>query len=400
MGLLFWRKTKEKRIHLDYAATTPVHREVYAAMQPYFNEVWANPSALYKEAVKAKLALDDARAKVARTLRVRATDITFTSGGTESNNHALIGTVEALHHGGRAYEDMEIISTRIEHPSILKTLIYLEKRGVVVTYAPIDASGQIVIPELEKLFNTKTVLITFAYVNSEIGVVQEVKKITRKVRAWNETNDTKVRTHLDASQAPLWLSCEMDMLGVDLMTLDSGKCYGPKGVGILARRHSVPLAPYMHGGEQEGGLRAGTENVALIVGCAEAVVRAQTHHIARSETTTLLREYFFELLLREIPEIVINGSREERVANNVNISLPNFDTEYAVLWLDAKGIAASTKSACGTGSAAGSAVVREMTQDELRANATLRFTLGEETKKTDIDQSVKVLKDYLTLMKI
>jgi cysteine desulfurase len=329
---------------------------------------------------------------------VRASDIIFTSGGTESNNLALVGTVEALFVTGRPYVEMEIISTRIEHPSILKTLTYLEKRGVIIKYAPIDSDGKIIIPEFEKLLSTKTVLVTFAYANSEIGVVQEVKKITRKVRAWNESNGTNVVTHLDASQAPLWLSCEIDMLGVDLMTLDSGKCYGPKGVGVLAKRHGVTLSPVLHGGEQEHGLRAGTENTALIIGCVEAIVRAQENHEARSEAATLLREFFFELLTREIPEIIINGSRESRIANNVNISLPSFDTEYAVIWLDAKGIAASTKSACGTGGEAGSMVVREMTQDESRALSTLRFTFGEETTKEDIEQTVKTLKEFKKLM--
>ncbi|MFZ2253098.1 MAG: cysteine desulfurase family protein [Minisyncoccia bacterium] len=394
----FSKKESNRRIHLDFAATTPVHPDVLTAMLPYFSEDWANPSAFYKEGVKARNVIEGARTKLARTLRVRASDIIFTSGGTESNNLALIGTVEALFEAERPYSEMEIISTRIEHPSILKTLIYLEKRGVGIKYAPIDLEGKIIIPEFEKLLSTKTVLVTFAYANSEIGVVQDVKKITRRVRAWNESNETKIATHLDASQAPLWLSCEIDMLGVDLVTLDAGKCYGPKGVGVLAKRHGVNVNPILHGGEQEQGLRAGTENTALVVGCVEALVRAQENYETRTEAATLLREYFFELLTREIPEIIINGSRDSRIANNVNISLPNFDTEYAVVWLDAKGIAASTKSACGTGGEAGSLVVREMTHDESRALSTLRFTLGEETTKADIEQIVEILKEFKKLM--
>ena len=394
----FLKKESNRRIHLDFAATTPVHPEVLKKMLPYFSEDWANPSAFYKEGVKARQVIEGARTKLARTLRVRASDIIFTSGGTESNNLALVGTVEALFEAGRPYVEMEIISTRVEHPSILKTLIYLEGRGVAVHYAPIDSEGRIIISEFEKLLSTKTTLVTFAYANSEIGVVQDVKKITRKVRAWNELHEVKIVTHLDASQAPLWLSCEIDMLGVDLMTLDSGKCYGPKGVGVLAKRHGVTLSPVLHGGEQEQGLRAGTENTALIVGCVEAIVRAQENHEARSEAVATLREYFFELLIQEISEVIINGSRESRIANNVNISLPNFDTEYAVVWLDAKGIAASTKSACGTGGEAGSLVVREMTHDESRALSTLRFTLGEETTKADIEQTVEILKEFKKLM--
>lgn len=391
-------KTKKDRVHLDYASTTPVHSEVFAAMRPYFSEVWGNPSAIYKEGVRARKVVEDARTELARTLKIRPLDVTFTSGGTESNNLALIGVIEALHNEGKKYEEMEIISTRIEHPSILETLEYLEKRGVSIVYAPIEEDGQIDINTFESLLNTKTVLVTFAYVNSEIGVIQDVKKITRIVRAWNDAQKAHVYVHTDASQAPLWLSCELDRLGVDLMTLDAGKCYGPKGVGVLAHRHWVKIIPIMHGGGQEQGLRSGTENTALIVGCVKAIVRAQKNYEARSIEAARLREKLFELIEKEIPNAIVNGSREARVANNVNISLPEFDTEYAVIWLDSKGIAASTKSACGAKESTGSNVVREMTKDNERALATLRFTFGEETTEDDLIQTIKILKEYLTLM--
>lgn len=390
----FESKKPQKRIHLDFAATTPVSTEVFEAMRPYFSTAWANPSALYKEGVDARRAIEGSRTVLARTLHVRPHDVVFTSGGTEANNMALIGVVRALHATGRAYADMEIISTRIEHPSILKTLGYLETQGVAIQYVPIDGDGKIIISELEKLVTECTVLLTFAYANSETGVVQDVKKITRKIRARNETHAIKILTHLDASQAPLWLPCEMDMLGVDLMTLDAGKCYGPKGIGVLARRHGVMLSPILHGGEQEFGLRAGTENTPLIVGCAEAIVRAQEGFEARSEAVASLREYFITLLTHAIPEVLVNGSRASRIANNVNISIPHFDTEYVVIWLDAQGIAASTKSACSTDTGAGSSVVREMTHDESRANATLRFTLGKETTKEEVERAVAVLVEY------
>lgn len=398
MGLLPWRKTEEKRVHLDYASTTPVHSELFEAMRPYFSEAWANPSAIYKEGVQARKVVEDARTELARTLKIRPLDVTFTSGGTESNNLALIGIVEALHKEGRKYEEMEIISTKIEHPSILETLTYLEKRGVTIVYVPITEQGEIDIKIFESLLSVRTVLITFAYVNSEIGVVQDIKKITRIVRAWNEAQKTHVCVHTDASQAPLWLSCELDRLGVDLMTLDAGKCYGPKGVGVLAHRHWVKIVSIMYGGGQEQGLRSGTENTALVVGCVKAIVRAQKNFEARSLETTRLREKLFEIIEKEIPEAIVNGSRESRVANNVNISLPGFDTEYAVIWLDAKGIAASTKSACGAKESTGSNVVREMTKDNERAISTLRFTLGEETTEADLVQTIKILKEYIELM--
>lgn len=388
---------RKKRVHLDYASTTPVSPRVYEAMRPYWSEKWANPSAIYQEGVRAREAIEKARLELARTLHVRPAGLTFTSGGTESNNLALIGTVEAEHERGERYEEMEIISTRVEHPSILETLSYLTRRGVQVKYASVGESGLLMAQSVEALLSDRTIMVTCAYVNSEVGVINDVKAITRAVRKWNEMHSASVRVHLDASQAPLWLSCELDMLGIDLMTLDAGKCFGPKGAGVLARRHGVDLSPILYGGGQEHGLRSGTENTALIIGCVRAIVDAQHAYEERSEKVRVLRDYFFDLLKREIPHVIENGNRDERVANNVNISLPGMDTEYAVIWLDTKGIACSTKSACGMKGKDGSSVIREMTHDEERARSTIRFTLGEETTREDIRRAVDALKEHLTL---
>ena len=394
----FSRRHETKRIHLDFASATPVHADVYSAMQPYFSEMWANPSAIYAEGVRAREVIEFHRTELARVLNVRPGDVTFTSGGTEANNLALIGVVEAEHRKGRAYADMEIIATRIEHPSIMETLAHLAERGVAITYVPVDAEGLIEMKTFETLLNTKTVLVTFAYVNSEIGVVQDVKKITRLVRKWNAEHDTHVYTHTDACQAPLWLPCTLDMLGADMLTLDAGKCYGPKGVGVLVHRQWVEIAPATFGGGQEAGLRSGTENTALIVGCVRALVRAEKGWRSRSATAVALRDRFFALLHEAIPESIVNGSRASRVANNVNISIPGLDTEYAVIWLDARGIAISTRSACGAQGSTGSHVVREMTHDESLATSTLRFTLGEETTEKDIVRTVKEIREFVALM--
>ncbi len=399
MRFSFWQKSKKSsRIHLDYASATPVRDAVYTAMEPYIRGVWANPSALYAEGVLARSVIDDAREKLARVLNVRPGDVTFTSGGTEANNLALIGVIEAQHRKGRAYADMEIIATRIEHPSIMETLAHLTGRGVVITYVPVDTEGLIDIKVLETLLNTKTVLVTFAYVNSEIGVIQDVKKITRMVRKWNETQGKHVLVHTDASQAPLWLPCALDMLGVDLMTLDAGKCYGPKGVGVLVHRQWVEIVSVVHGGGQEAGLRSGTENLPLIVGCVTALVHAQERWRSRSAAVAALRDRFITLIHTAIPTAILNGSMTARVANNVNISIPGLDTEYAVIWLDTKGIAISTRSACGAQGSTGSAVVREMTYDEGRATATLRFTLGETTTEKELVTTAQVLADFVSKM--
>lgn len=389
---------EKKRVYLDYAAATPVHTDVFAAMRPYFSERFANASAIHKEGVAMRDVVEKAREEIARTLRVRAHDVVFTSGGTESNNLALFGISEALHQDGRAYADMEIITTPIEHPSIIEALAVLQDRGVWVRYVTIDEEGRIDQNSLKEQLSENTVLVTCAYANSEIGVVQDVKKITRAVRLHNQAQGTQVKVHIDASQAPLWLPCQMDMLGVDLMTLDAGKCYGPKGAGVLAYRHGVSLRSIMHGGGQEHGLRAGTENTPLIVGCAHALIRAQQGLAARCERVRTLRDHMIDLLTKEIEGAVLNGSHEHRIANNINISIPGIDGEFAVVTLDTHGVAASTKSACSGAGGGGSVVIREMTGDEARAISTIRFTLGEETTKKDIELAVKVLKAHVHKM--
>jgi cysteine desulfurase len=273
-------KKRTRRIHLDYASATPIQKEVVKAMVPFLTHDWANPSAVYEEGVRAKKYIEEARAKLADMLRVRPTDCTFTSGGTESNNLALMGSVETLLETVQ-YQEIEILTTAIEHPSILETCGYLAKKGVVVTYVPVDGEGRLCIEEFKKLLNPRVRLCTFAYVNSEIGVIQDLKKITRIVRKWNEENNKKVLVHTDASQAPLWLPCALDTLGVDLMTLDAGKCYGPKSAGVLVHRHWVRLLPTTQGGGQEHGLRSGTESAMLVVGCVHAILSAQARHESR-----------------------------------------------------------------------------------------------------------------------
>lgn len=384
---------KPKRVYLDYAAATPVRASVRAAMERYFSDHFANPSAIHHEGREARRAVEAARGTVARILKIRSEDIIFTSGGTESNNLAIFGVVEATHARGVRYEDMEIITTAIEHPSVLETLKVCAARGTVVHYVPVDENGKVVMSAFEELLSEKTVLVTFAYANSEVGVVQDVKRITRAVRA---LGDVRPLVHLDASQAPLWLPLAMDMLGVDMMTLDAGKCYGPKGVGVLAHRHHVELRPFAYGGDQESGLRPGTENVPLIVGCAHALEIAHDGREARVERVKELRDYLLESLSREIPQAVLNGSREDRIANNVNISIPGLDGEFAVVTLDVQGVAVSTRSACTGGKGGGSHVVRVLTGDEDRAASTIRFTLGEETTRNDIDRAVSVLAAHAT----
>lgn len=389
-----------RRIYVDNAAATPLRREVKEAMLPYLEENYGNPSAIHGEGVLARSAVESARLKIARSLGIKPTGVVFTGSGTESNNLAILGYVEALHKNGKAYEEMEIITTKIEHPSILALLPTLEQKGVKIKFVEIDETGRIQIASFLGLLSSQTVLITFAYANSEVGVIQPVSRLVRQVRQFEKDNRVEIMIHLDAAQAPLWLPCALEQLGVDLLSLDAGKCHGPKGVGILAMRKNINLAPIMFGGGQEGGVRPGTENVLAIVGASEAIFMATKDYAKRADKVRELRDEVIALISQDLKEAVINGTKDEdRLANNINLSLPGFDTEYAVIFLDSHGIACSTKSACAGAGSGISHVVKEMTGDEARAKSTIRLSLGEETTKEEMVYVVSVLAEYIAKMK-
>jgi cysteine desulfurase len=326
--------------------------------------------------------------------------VLFTASGTESNNLAIVGYIKQLRREkGVSYTEMEILTTKIEHPSITELLPVLAATGVTITYIEVDEFGKISPEELRKKLSPKTVLVTFAYANSEVGVIQPVHKLVRVVRQYEKEMQQKIRVHVDAAQAPLWLPCQLPRLGVDMLSLDAGKCQGPKGVGILALFGEVPLLPIMYGGGQERALRPGTENVAGIVGAATALKRAQENHEARAKKVAAHRDAFITTLQNTFPTLVVNGPLgEERLANNINISIPGFDTEYAVVYLDSKGIAASTKSACAGAGGGASTVVLTMTGDEARARSTIRFSLAEDTPQYAAAKVAKALQSFMALM--
>ena len=392
---MWWRK---KRIYLDNAAATPVRKEVLKAMSPFWQTHFGNPSSISDEGTKAKAALTEARKTVARVLRVKENDVTFTSGGTESNNLALFGLVKALREAGVPDSEIEIISTPVEHPSISRGLEALEREGCKITYVSVDEEGIVDYAELESFLSPKTRLVTVAYANSETGVVQDLGRIGRLIKAYGKKNDISITFHTDASQAPLWLPCALDALTVDMMTLDAGKCGGPKGVGVLVHRGASKPRPITYGGSQESGLRPGTENVPLIAGCAKAIELAQKNFEARSQKVSRLRDLFMIELIT-IEGLVINGSKTQRLANNVNVSIPGLDTEYAVVVLDKSGVAASTKSACSGAGSGRSEVVYSMTKDEGRANSTIRFSLGENTTGGELKRVVELLRTHVDRMK-
>lgn len=392
---MFSLRPQKKRIYLDHAAATPLHPEVKKVMLPFLENSFGNPSAVHEEGVKARQAVEAARLSVATVLGVRPTGIIFTSGGTETNNLAILGLVKKLQKDGFSYSEMEIITTEIEHPSISTLLPILREMGITIRFVAVDSEGKITVPALEAVLTSKTVLVTFAYANSEVGVIQPVSRLARTIRQSEKKNGTKIYVHVDAAQAPLWLPCTLERLGVDMMSLDTGKCNGPKGIGVLATCGGVTLLPILFGGGQEQGLRPGTENVAGIVGAAKALELAQATYLKRAEAVSAVRDEFITLLREAIPEVLLNGPEgESRLANNINISLPKFDTEYAVVYLDSRGVAASTKSACAGAGGGESKVVSVMTGDSARAKSTLRLSLGVDTTRAEMEIVLDILLEF------
>jgi cysteine desulfurase len=393
-------EARPPRVYLDHASATPLRAEVLEAMMPYLTESFGNPGSIHTEGQVAKAVVTAARTEVARALSVQPECVTFTSGGTESNNLGIVGVVKARHESGIPYDQIEIITTLIEHPATGKTFEYLSKLGVVVRYAPVDRGGEIILSELANVLSDKTLLVSVAYVNSEIGVIQDIGAISRVLAKFSKQHSTELYLHVDAAQAPLWLPCALSRLGCDLLSLDAGKFGGPKGVGALIHLKRVPLSSISFGGGQERGLRPGTENVASIVGFATALKLAQDNWSENSSTVGALQKYFYTVLSEKIPTAVINGALgESRVANNINISIPGIDSEFAVVTLDVAGIAISTKSACSSAGGGASAVVETITGDVERASTTLRFSLGLTTTEHDIDQAITVLADYIKRLK-
>lgn len=398
----FGNTASKQRVYLDYAAATPVHPIVKKEMKPFFSEQFGNAGAIHEEGRQAKEALELARSKVARLCGVRSELVTFTSGGTESNNLAIIGYARSLNKQGRAYSDMHLLTTPIEHPATKEALQELAARGVLVEEVPVDAGGLVNQFDVASRLSTQTILVTLAHINSEIGTIQPTQQIARALRSYERKHQSsRILLHVDAAQSPLWQPIQLPTLGADMLSLDAGKCCGPKGVGVLVCAQKQHLTHgVLYGGGQERGLRPGTEPVALCVGCAAALELAQARHVDRAQYVRTLRDSLQSMLLERIPEMLWNGTvGNKRVANNINISLPGFDTEYVAVVLDAAGFAVSTKSACSTADSSASDVVYAISNDVNRARSTLRITLHEGVTVKQLDELVHNLVQHLENMR-
>ena len=368
------------KIYMDNAATTPVRKEVLEAMLPYFGEYYGNPSSLYQTAAASKKAVENAREQVAKALGAKTEEIYFTGCGTESDNWALTGAAEAYGKNGG-----HIITSVIEHHAVLHTCQYLESRGYDVTYLPVDEDGLISIEELEKAIRPETFLISIMLANNEIGTIQPVKEIGLLAR------ERKIIFHTDAVQAVGHMLIDVNELNIDMLSMSAHKIYGPKGVGALYVRKGIRLKSFMHGGAQERSRRAGTENVPGVVGLGKAIELITAEMEEENKKLISLRERLIEGLMSAIPYARLNGHREKRLPGNVNISFEFVEGESILISLDFKGIAASSGSACTSGSLDPSHVLLAIGLPHEKAHGSVRFTLGMYNTEEDADEVIREL---------
>jgi len=383
---------KSKKIYLDNASATPIDGKVLNVLIKILKEDFANSSAIHELGVKSKNKLEQARKGIAEILSAHSDEIIFTSGATESNNLAINGVLNNFS------ELPHIITTNIEHSSILETCKYLERtKQAEVSYVKVEENGIIDFKKIKKVLKKNTVLVSVMYANNEIGTIQPIKEIAKEIRYFNKTNSQKIIFHTDATQAMNYLPIKIEKLGIDLLSFNSGKIYGPKGVGVLFVKRKTPISKIIFGGEQEFDLRPGTENVANAVGLYEAL--KITEKIKEKESNRLieLRNYFFKKL--ENFEFIINGDKEKRLPNNVNITIPKIPSDLLVLELSAKGIYISEKSACKSGDKAGSYVIKAICSKNKNFNNSMRFSMGRYTTKADIDYVIKTLSIILKKLK-
>ena len=370
-----------KVIYLDNAATTQVYPQVLEAMNPYFTELYGNPSSIYTFAQEANRAVADARQTLAELIHAKAEEIYFTGGGSESDNWALKAAAEAYGSKGK-----HIITTTIEHHAILHTCEYLEKKGYEITYLNVNEYGTIRLEELEQAIRPDTILISVMAANNEIGTIQPLARIGQIAKKHG------VLFHTDAVQAFGHIRLDVDEMNIDMLSASGHKVNGPKGIGLLYIRKGVKIRSFIHGGAQERARRAGTHNVPGIVGFARAAELAGNTMDERIAYETELRDYLIDRVLKEIPYSRLNGEKQERLPNNANFCFRFVEGESLLILLDQKGICASSGSACTSGSLDPSHVLLAIGLPHEIAHGSLRLTLSEKTTKEEIDFTVEELK--------
>ncbi len=369
-----------RRIYVDHAATTPFHPEVTEAMLPYLGVRFGNPSSIYSEGREARKAVEEARARVAKALGADPGEITFTSGGTEADNLAVLGVARANRERGN-----HIVTTAVEHHAVLEPCHYLEREGFEVSVLPVDGAGLVDPGEVRRAIRPSTLLVSVMHANNEIGTVQPIEEISAMCR------EAGVYLHSDAVQTVGALEVDVNRLGVDLLSVSAHKLYGPKGTGCLYARRGTKLEGIILGGGQERRLRSGTENVAGIVGFGVAMKLAAEEWEQRSDHVRPLRDRLIAGILEGVPHTRLNGDRERRLPNNVNVLFDFIEGEAICLRLDFQGIAASTGSACSSESGEASHVLLALGIPQQKAHGSLRLTLGRENTDEDVDYLLEKL---------
>lgn len=400
---------KTPKIYLDYASSAL--------------SASSNPSAIHELGLKEKNKLENARGTVANILNAHKNEIIFTSGATESNNLAILGLVQNFK---QHFKLPHIVTTNIEHSSVLEVFKHLEKtKQAEVTFVEVESNGIVDPKKIKKSLKKNTVLVSVMYANNEIGTIQPIREIAKEIRHFNKNRKKQsffrsselpvplparpfknflfpVFIHIDATQAVNYLPISIPQLGVDMMSFNSAKIYGPKGVGVLYVKKNTPINPIMFGGDQEFGLRPGTENVALAEELASALLITEKIKEKEVKRLTKLRDYFIVKLhemSKTVFDIVINGDTKNRLPNNVNITIPNIPSDLLVIELSARGIMASVKSACKAGDDKASYVIKAINKNIKEEDGSVRFSLGRETTKADIDYTVKSLSEILNKLK-
>lgn len=369
----------KKRIYLDYAASTPLDKNVKKEMDAA-ESFFGNPSSIHEEGRRAKKIIEESRKKIAEILGAKSGEIIFTSGGTESDNLAIFGVA-------RYFKKGHIITSKIEHSAVLEPCRQLEKEGFKITYLPVDKNGFVNPEDVKRALRDDTILISIIYANNEIGTIQPIREISK--------TKEKAYFHIDACQASEYLNLKVETLGVDLLTANSSKVYGPKGIGFLYKKSGVKISPEILGGGQEGGMRSGTESIMLAVGLAKALEIAQKKRNKESSRLLKLRNYFIDEVLKNITETELNGSKKDRLPNNVNFYFKNCNAESLVVKLDIKGIACSSGSACSAALCIPSHVITALGKEWNAALSSVRFSLGRQTNKKELDCVIKIICETL-----
>ena len=382
--------TVEGTVYMDHAGTTALDPKVLEAMIPYFSKHFGNPSSLHSVGQEARYALDEARERVAGVLNCRPREVVFTGGGTESDNAAIHGVATGLHETGN-----HIITSSVEHHAVLHACQYLESQGFEVTYLPVDPDGMVQPESVYNAINERTTLVTIMYGNNEIGTINPISDISKAIKERAGDLSRTIVFHTDAVQAAGYLSLNVLELGVDLLSLSGHKFHGPKGTGVLYIKRGTPYLPLIHGGGQERERRSGTENIPGIIGLSLALETANSNRGETGRSCSALRDKIIASVLEQIPGSHLNGHASQRLPNNANFSFTGVEGEPILLGLDMAGIAASSGSACSSGSLEPSHVLLALGQSAEIARGSLRLTLGRENTEEEIEYLLGVLIDLV-----